>query len=70
MTPELERLIEQFYETTSKGHSSRLLALRQACEPHAAKLGGDMERTLEFVKSAYLRKLAADNKRAGRPSGF
>jgi hypothetical protein len=72
MSPELERLIElcaSLYEAPSNEYSRRLQALRQTCEPHAARLGGDTGRILEFVKSAYLRKLAAENKRAGRPPG-
>ncbi|MDR1009771.1 MAG: hypothetical protein LBM04_01325 [Opitutaceae bacterium] len=44
--------------------------MRQACEPYAVKIGASVDDMLEFVKGAYLRKRAADNKRAGRPPGF
>lgn len=73
MIPELERLIELYArlrETRPVEREQPMRALLRACEPYVRNTGGDMGRVLEFVKSAYLRKRAADNKRAGRPPGF
>jgi hypothetical protein len=71
--PELERLIELYArlrETRPEEREPLMQALLRACEPYARNTGGDVEKVLEFVKSAYLRKRAADNRRAGRPPGF
>ncbi|MDR1010827.1 MAG: hypothetical protein LBM04_06825 [Opitutaceae bacterium] len=70
MTPELEKLIALYSllkEATPLQNDTRLEAWRQACNLHAGRFGMEVGQVMTFVRKAYYKNLAADNKRAGRP---
>ena len=72
MTQELEALIklrELFGEVPDTGQDTARDAFRRACEHYAATAGIDWRDVKNYVEKMHARKLAADNRRAGRPKG-
>ncbi|MDR2676065.1 MAG: hypothetical protein LBC18_14665 [Opitutaceae bacterium] len=72
MTPELEKLIALFSllkDAPPLQNEARFEAWRRGCAVHAAKLGMETEQVMTFVRKMYYKKIAADNRRAGRPGG-
>jgi len=71
MTPELEKLIELYARMKdappAERHKPRK-AFESACQPFATDSGQRIELVMTFVRETYFKKLAADNRRAGRPA--
>jgi len=71
MTPELERLIELYARTRDASPAeqhARWAAFEAACQPFAFEAGRQVELVMTFVRETYFKKLAAENRRAGRPA--
>jgi hypothetical protein len=73
MNPDLEllvRLYEQMQEAARlEEREQRMRALLEACTCHAGGFPNRVDEVFKGVKYAYYKKLAADNRRAGRPKG-
>ena len=70
MTPELERLIELYArlrDAPAEEHHVWREAFESACLPFASGAGRRVELVMTFVREAYFKKLAAENRRSGRP---
>jgi len=63
----LIRLLELLYESQKTGYAATLATYRKACEHYAIANGITTTAVMEFVEKMHRKKLASENKRAGRP---